>query len=51
MTKKSMYLTPATEVVLVKMEAKVLSGSQSWPSGAPANAHRNGYGEAISEDW
>jgi hypothetical protein len=51
MRKKTTYQMPTTEVVRMKMETRVLAGSQSWPSGAPVNAQRNGYGDAISEDW
>ena len=48
---KKFYQMPETEVCRIKMEAHLLDGSQSWPAGAPLNAKRNGYGEAISEDW
>lgn len=48
---KTIYQLPTTEVVRVQMGAHLLDSSQSWPSGAPANAHRNGYGEATSEVW
>ena len=36
---KMNYQTPATE------------SSQSWPSNAPVNAERKGYGNGVSEDW
>ena len=48
---KKIYRKPTTEVGRMKMGANVLAGSQSWPSGAPVNAQRNGYGDPISEDW
>ena len=51
MSRKNFYQTPATEVCRVKMESHVLDASQSWPAGAPANAQRNGYGEAEEGVW
>lgn len=42
---------PKTEVVRMKMEKQLLAGSQSYPAGAPVNASRTGYGDALSEDW
>lgn len=49
MSKKSNYLAPTTEFVEVKMGSHLLDASQSWPAGAPANAQRNGYGDAQDE--
>lgn len=48
---KQNYQNPTVEVVPMIGETRILSGSQSYPSGAPINAQRNGYGDAISEDW
>lgn len=45
------YQTPSTEIVGVEMESHVLSGSQGWPSNAPVNALREGYGEGFPEEW
>lgn len=42
---------PTTEVVRLKMGSQLLAESQSWPSGAPVNAQRNGYGNANNEVW
>ena len=49
--KNKNYQMPTTEVVRLKMETQLLSGSQSWPSGAPVNAKRNGYESTESEVW
>ena len=49
--KNKKYQMPTTEVVRLKMETQLLAGSQSWPSGAPVNAQRNGYGEAQTDVW
>ena len=49
--KNKNYLMPTTEVVRLKMETQLLAGSQSWPSGAPVNAQRNGYGDANDQVW
>lgn len=48
---KMNYQTPATEIVGVEMGAHLLDSSQSWPSNAPVNAERKGYGNGVSEDW
>ena len=48
---KKNYQMPKTEVVRMKMEKQLLAGSQSYPSGAPVNAQRNGYGDAKTEVW
>ena len=48
---KTIYQSPTTEVVRVQMGAHLLDSSQSWPSQAPVNAERKGYGNGISEDW
>lgn len=49
--KNKNYQMPKTEVVRMKMETQLLAGSQSWPSGAPVNAQRNGYEDGGSEVW
>ena len=49
--KNKNYQRPTTEVVRLKMETQLLAGSQSWPSGAPVNAQRNGYEDGGSEVW
>jgi hypothetical protein len=49
--KNKNYQMPTTEVVRLKMETQLLAGSQSWPSGAPVNAQRNGYGDANDQVW
>jgi hypothetical protein len=48
---KKNYQMPKTEVVRMKMETKLLAGSQSYPSGAPVNASRTGYGDENIIDW
>ncbi len=49
--KNKNYQMPTTEVVRMKMEARLLAGSQSWPADAPVNAQRNGYGDENIIDW
>lgn len=48
---KKGYQMPTTEVVRMKMEARLLAGSQSWPAGVPVNAQRNGYEYGGNDVW
>ena len=48
---KTIYQAPMTEVVRVQMGSHLLDSSQSWPSQAPVNAKRNGYGDAKTDVW
>lgn len=48
---KKCYQMPTAEVVRMKMEARLLAESQSWPAGVPVYAQRNGYESTESEVW